>query len=329
MMTLRQCQDKQEWDDYVLEHNGHPLQLWGWGDLKSAHGWTADRLFLRNPEGDIIGSTQLLIRQLPLPFKSMAYVPRGPIVDEANRGLMLELLSQHVKKTYHSVVLTIEPDTEEYSAPEGWNKSKNHILPAQTIILDLTKTESELLSNMVKKTRQYIRKSASEDIQIKTVRTKEDLDKCLTIYQKTSEKAKFNLHSKQYYHDVFDKLGDHSHLFAAYNDDQPIAFLWLAISADTAYELYGGANELGQQLRSNYALKWHAIRKCKDWDLSRYDFGGLIEGGVKTFKMGWANRETEMAGTFDRPLSKFYKLWVSGLPTAKKILQKLKSTFSH
>lgn len=329
MMTLRQCQDKQEWDDYVLEHNGHPLQLWGWGDLKSAHGWTADRLFLRNPEGDIIGSTQLLIRRLPLPFKSMAYVPRGPIVDEANRGLMLELLSQHVKKTYHSVVLTIEPDTEEYLTPEGWNKSKNHILPSQTIILDLTKTEPELLGNMVKKTRQYIRKSASEDIQIKTVRTKEDLDKCLAIYQKTSEKAKFNLHSKQYYHDVFDKLGDHSHLFAAYNDDQPIAFLWLAISADTAYELYGGANELGQQLRSNYALKWHAIRKCKDWDLSRYDFGGLIEGGVKTFKMGWADHETEMAGTFDRPLSKFYKLWVSGLPTAKRIVQKLKSTFGH
>lgn len=329
MMTLRQCQDKQEWDDYVLEYDGHPLQLWGWGDLKSAHGWTADRLFLLSSEGETIGSAQLLIRQLPLPFKSMAYIPRGPIVDKADREMMLELLSQHVKKTYHSVVLTIEPDAEEYSISTDWNRSKNHILPAQTIILDLTKTEPELLNNMVKKTRQYIRKSASEDIQIKTVRTKEDLDKCLAIYQKTSEKAKFNLHSKQYYYDVFNKLGDNSTLFAVYNDKQPIAFLWLAISANIAYELYGGANELGQQLRSNYALKWHAIRKCKEWGLSRYDFGGLIEGGVKTFKMGWSDHETEMAGALDRPLSKFYKLWVSGLPVAKKIIQKLKSTFSH
>jgi len=27
MITLRQCHDKEEWDDYILENGGHPLQL--------------------------------------------------------------------------------------------------------------------------------------------------------------------------------------------------------------------------------------------------------------------------------------------------------------
>ena len=327
-MMLKRCQNKNEWDDYILEHGGHPLQLWGWGELKAGHGWNASRLFAYNDSEEIIGAVQVLIRKLPLPFRSIAYVPRGPIVQDNQKDEFLHELSNFVKSRYHSVSLTIEPDTEEFTVPKGWVKASNRILPSQTVILDLNRSESELLADMAKKTRQYIRKSAAEAIQIKTIKTKEDLTKCLDIYKDTAKRAKFALHSYQYYVDVFDRLGDHSPVFAVYVEGQPIAFLWLAISADTAFELYGGVNELGQQLRVNYALKWHAIQKCKEWGLTRYDFGGLIEGGVSTFKMGWTEKEVELAGTFDRPLSPFYELWVSGLPLAKKTIQKIKAIIS-
>ena len=126
---------------------------------------------------------------------------------------------------------------------------------------------------MAKKTRQYIRKSGAEAVIIRRVHTRNELDKCLAVYHETSKRAGFGLHSDQYYYDVFDKMGDYSPVFAAYVDEQPIAFLWLAISADTSYELYGGMNDLGQQLRANYALKWQAILKCREWGLMRYDFG--------------------------------------------------------
>jgi lipid II:glycine glycyltransferase (peptidoglycan interpeptide bridge formation enzyme) len=313
----------------VLEHGGHPLQLWGWGDLKVAHGWKAYRLFLHDSEEVVIGAVQLLIRRLPWPLGSLAYVPRGPVVDESNRGDLLLALVDYIKRVPHSVAITIEPDSEEYVVPQGWRQSENHILPARTIILDLTRPEPELLNDMAKKTRQYIRKSASEAIKIKKVNNREELSKCIAVYQETAKRAKFDMHAKQYYYDVFDKLGDHSPVFAAYVDNQPVAFLWLAISADTAFELYGGMNDLGQQLRANYALKWHAIRKCKEWGLKRYDFGGLLDGGVTTFKLGWAEKETELAGTFDRPTSVFYGVWNNCLPTAKKIVQKIKASFKR
>lgn len=329
MTALKQCQDKREWDDYVLEHRGHPLQLWGWGDVKAAHGWKAYRLFLRDGDEMIIGAVQLLIRRLPWPLKSLAYVPRGPVVDDTNRGELLIELAKHVKKAYHSVTLTIEPDSEEYDVPEGWVKAKNQILPARTIILDLTRPEPELLNDMAKKTRQYIRKSSSEAMKIKSVHNRDELAKCIAVYRDTAKRAGFNMHDEQYYYDVIDKLGDHSPVFAAYIDDQPIAFLWLAISADVAFELYGGMNDAGQQLRANYALKWHAIRKCKEWELKRYDFGGLLDGGVSTFKLGWAEKETELAGTFDRPLSVYYGFWSRWLPTAKIIIRKIKSPFKR
>ena len=323
MIELQRSTDKEKWDDYVLENGGHPLQLWGWGQLKSAHGWRADRMFAFMDE-EIVGAAQLLIRKLPWPLKSIVYVPRGPIGNIEYRLQTLAALAEYAKRQYSAVTISIEPDATEYDVPKGWVVSKNKILPARTIILDLKKDESQLLTDMVKKTRQYIRKSAAEDIKIKSVRSRAELEKCLAVYHQTSERAKFSLHDDRYYYDAFTIMGDHSPVFAAYVGDQPIAFLWLAVSADTSYELYGGMNDLGQQLRANYALKWYAIRKTKEWGLTRYDFGGLINDGISTFKKSWTTEETQLAGTFDKPLSPWYGLWSRGLPTAKSLVRKLK-----
>jgi len=329
MTTLKQITDKQEWDDYILENSGHPLQLWGWGEVKSGHGWKAHRLFCINNNEKVVGAVQILVRRLPLPMRSLAYIPRGPVAEEINRDELLSLLAKYVKKTYHSVALTIEPDFEKYSVPKGWRKSSNHILPARTILLDLSKPETELLKVMEPNTRRYIRRSASESILIKKVNNRDELNDCLAVYRETSKRAKFELHGNQYYYDVFDKLGDYSVLFVAYTNNQPIAFLWLAISSETAFELYGGMTELGRKLHASYALKWHAIRKCREWGLSRYDFGGLIDGGVTAFKKGWAKNETIFAGTFDKPLSSSYVIWNRGLPTAKKIVRSSKKIFKR
>jgi peptidoglycan pentaglycine glycine transferase (the first glycine) len=313
-------------NEYVLEHKGHPLQLWGWGQVKAAHGWSAERVFAFDVDNDdkLIGAAQILIRKLPLPFRSFAYIPRGPIIEELFRNEFLDKLADLVKRDYRSVALSIEPNSFEFDAPAGWKRSANKILSPETILLDILKSESDLLADMAKKTRQYIRKSAAEGITIKQVHTKDELQECLHIYRQTAERAKFNLHTNQYYLDVFNLMGDHSPIFAAYLEGKPIAFLWMAISADTAYELYGGMNEDGQLLRANYALKWHVIRKVKEWGLSQYDFGGLVVGGVSIFKQGWATEETSFVGTFDKALSPAYSLWSKGLPKAKAILQKLR-----
>ena len=326
MIELQKCIDKEQWDEYVLEHEGHPLQVWGWGLVKAAHGWTAERIFAydTNDEDRIVGAAQVLIRKLPLPFRSFAYIPRGPIVEQQFQNEFLEALSILVKRDYRSVALSVEPNSITFDPPQGWKVSTNRILSADTILLDMTKSESDLLADMGKKTRQYIRKSAAEGITIKQVHSREELEECLYIYHQTASRAAFNLHNDQYYLDVFNLMGDHSPIFAAYLEGKPIAFLWMGISADVAYELYGGMNEDGQQLRANYALKWYVIRKVKEWGLKQYDFGGLVVGGVSIFKQGWSSEETSFAGTFDKALSPAYVVWSRGLPKAKAILQKLR-----
>lgn len=322
MIELQRCSDKEQWDDYVLDNGGHPLQLWGWGQVKTAHGWKAERVFAYNDE-DIVGGAQILIRKLPAPFRSFAYIPRGPIVGEAHTNEFLSALAKLVKRDHHSVALSIEPDALDFEVPDNWVRSANKILSAETILLDLTKSESDLLADMAKKTRQYIRKSGA-DVTIRQAKTHEDIEACLKLYSQTSKRAGFNTHDHQYYFDVFSQLQDHSPIFMAYDGDEPVAFLWLAISERTAYELYGGMNDAGQELRANYALKWHVIKKVKEWGLERYDFGGLVAGGVANFKQGWSVDTTLLVGTFDKPLSPLYSVWTKGLPMAKKTIQKVR-----
>lgn len=322
--SIEVSSNQAQWDALVNESGGHPLQLWGWGELKSAHRWSAERLILR--DGDtIVGLAQLLTRQLPGPFPEFVYCPRGPIAIETSSAELADALADHVKRSHKALVLSLEPDEYSFTLGAGWRRAKNHVLPARTLILDLTQSEDDLIGAMTKKHRQYIRKSEREaTLSIRPVTTRAQLDECLEVYEQTAERAEFGLHDTKYYTDAFEMLGDSNAIWASYEQEKPVAFLWIAHSGRTSFELYGGMDARGQALRANYALKWHAIKQMKARGVHRYDFGGLINDGVTTFKTGFAGHEDLLVGTWDRPFSPLYSAWSSALPAAKKLVRAIR-----
>lgn len=374
MLKIIEITDKKEWDDFVNEHNGHPLQLWGWGELKAeSSNWKVVRVFLKNGEekyidrkkndhSDIVAAAQILIRKLPFPLNSFAYIPRGALViskKPIERARISREIALWVSKNIKPkpVCLTMEPDwdNEDFELLNGWKKSKNTILIPQTLILDLTQNEDELLAKMSKKTRQYIRKSGGE-VKVRQLRTEEEIDRALEIYTETAKRAGFAIHSKDYYHKLYQKMGENSPIFGAFiekaqgdlteknentetfeeyktteervaeklKNQEMVAFLWFAQSDSVAFELYGGITEVGQKVRANYVLKWIAIIEMKNRGVKRYDFNGLLNDGISKFKAGFANHEDLLVGTLDFPISKSYFIWNSFLPTAKKIVRKFK-----
>ena len=327
MTVVTTCTNRAEWDAFIKQHHGHPLQLWAWGEVKAAHNWSVERVFVQEGE-QTIGAAQLLVRTLPGPFSALVYIPRGPVIsgDQGDQTeMVLDALQRHAKQAYKAIVVTIEPDWEGEMTAPGWRKSGNTILIPRTLILDLTQTPDELQAAMTKKTRQYIRKSAGEAIEIRRVESKEQLAQCLALYKLTSKRAGFAVHTDKYYFDIFDQFGDDSPVYAAFSGSQAVAFLWLATSQSVAFELYGGMNDEGHRFRANYALKWHVIEQMKHRGITRYDFNGLLNDGVSTFKQGFASHENMLAGTYDYALSPLYPLWNKGLPIAKKIFRRVKS----
>ncbi len=299
------------------------MQLWGWGEIKARGNWKVERVFVYDDD-QCIGLAQILLRTLPWPLKNLAYVPRGPVAQLADRAGVLEALASYSKQQHGAVSVVVEPDWEAMPEVKGWKSSPNPILMARTLVLDLLRSEDDLLADMTKKTRQYIRKSEKSGVEIRLAKNLDDIAVCLAIYRETARRADFPLHKDKYYETIFETLGSNSQVFMATYEGRVVAFLWLAVSEAVAFELYGGMNDEGQQLRANYILKWEAIRRTKEWGIARYDMNGLLNDGVSKFKQGFAGRETQLAGSYEKPLSPLYVVWAKGLPAAKKLLRLVK-----
>ncbi|WP_323960818.1 peptidoglycan bridge formation glycyltransferase FemA/FemB family protein [Arthrobacter sp. JZ12] len=325
-LLISPCWNAADWDAAVNRLNGHPQQLWGWGQTKADHGWRVERLLLSR-NGEAVAAAQILIRSLPLPFRALVYIPRGPACAASDARAVLEAVAAYARESYAGIVLSIEPDWDAESEfadavrAAGFRQTDNTILIPRTLILDLTRSEDELLADMSKKHRQYIRKSGREELEYREV-TRDEIQDCLAVYKETAERAGFGIHEDGYYQDIFDNLGPASPVFAAFQGSTMVAFLWLSASESTAFELYGGMTDEGERLRANYALKWLAIRSMKERGITRYDFNGLLNDGVSKFKMGWAKHEDMLLGTWDKPLSPLYPAYATAMPLARRGLSK-------
>lgn len=132
------------WDRFVTSApNGHLLQCWAWGELKRAFGWTPVRAALWEPSSqEVLAGAQVLLRPLPLIGYSMAYIPKGPVLNWSDAaccelffaGLHFFLRRQRV------AFLRIEPDLPENVFPvsaahgEALTHSPSHLDHADTLL---------------------------------------------------------------------------------------------------------------------------------------------------------------------------------------------------
>ncbi|WP_369046907.1 lipid II:glycine glycyltransferase FemX [Sinomonas sp. P10A9] len=329
-LTVRPCTERTEWDALVNSQGGHPLQLWGWGQVKAEHHWRTERLLVQDGSGTV-GGAQVLYRALPWPLKSLAYLSRGPVcaVEDAER--VLGAVARSVQASHGSVALVAEPDWDADSEGErglaaaGFRRTDSTILIPRTLILDLAQSEDDLMAAMSRTTRANVRKNLKGELVFRKVATDGELEQVLTIYRETAARAGFGIHEDAYYRDIWRFLGEDSPIIAAFDGESVVAFVWIARSAGTAFELYGGVNEAGQKARANYGVKWAAFTAMKADGCTRYDLNGLLNDGISDFKKQFAPHENLLAGTWELPLSPFYSVYASGMPLARRTLQQGRS----
>lgn len=316
-MQVRVITKSAEWDQMLAGHpQAHPLQTWGWGDVKRDSGWEAWRVAVTDDTG-LRAAAQVLTRRVPrLPF-SMSYIPRGPVIDPQD-STALAVLMQAVGaygQSQRAIFCKTDP---------AWVAGTAHTLPSarlrptpesiqvsETYTIDLTKTEDDIMAAMRSKTRQYIRKAEREDTEIIRDTTGAWLAPCYQVYRETSQRAHFGLHPKDYYDSIFKHYDpQRQYLYVAVRDGQPLSFLWMACFGKFAVELYGGVSDVGQEYKSNFLLKWHAIKEMKAAGYALYDLNGRVNEGISQFKQGFGPDETAWVGPFDRvykPL--LYQAW--------------------
>ena len=176
----------------------------------------------------------------------------------------------------------------------GFRHSAKTIQPHRTVVLDLTKSEEELLGAMHHKTRYNIRVAEKHGI---AVRESLDIEIFWNLMRKTTARDQFSSHTKEYYK----KLLGLTKLYVAWQGTTPLTAALVLTSDTCAYYLHGASDHAFRSLMAPYALHWEIIKGYKLKAIS-YDFWGIDAKrypGVTRFKLGWGGREVEYPGAFD------------------------------
>lgn len=305
-MKLLEIQDKNKLNDFVgAQEHAEFLQSWEWGEFQEKAEGKILRLGVEE-NGEFLAAATLVKKSLPLGMKYF-YCPRSPALKEEIRNKKEEIIIfflDEIKKIAQRekvIFLRFEPNVLLPAASGQLQIKKTiDIQPAQTIILDLAKSEDELLSAMHQKTRYNIRLAEKKGVKIEEGAAK--FDDFWRMMDKTAQRDKFTAHNKDYYKKLLQAAPGMFKLFAAAYQEKIIAAGIFAFFGDTAAYLFGASSDEDRNVMAPYLLQWEMIRKAKQENFKYYDFFGISEKkwpGVTRFKRGFAGQEIKYPGTFD------------------------------
>ena len=242
-----------------MNDTGHPhflsphlLQNPLWGQFKAAFGWQPEVF------QSATARAQVLFRKLPLGF-SIAYLPKGP---DGTDWCSLWTQIDAACKRHKAVFFQVEPDladsdlTPELTAQfPGFINEPHTIQPRNTILVDLSADEEELLARMKQKTRYNIRLAEKKGV---VVKEKDDIEGFYRLMQTTGTRDGFAVHNISYYqkaYDIFSPSGA-CVLLGAFHEDQPLAYLMLFLSGERSWYFYGASDDASRNLMPTYPVSY-------------------------------------------------------------------------
>ena len=233
---------------------------------------------LKTPDGNISASALVIIDHTAFGL-SVWDIPRGPIgtsekaVEELIEGIVEEARREKCMTVYFSPINNVLAYWHT-----GVLGSDRYEQPEETLIIDLTLSDDEILSQMKQKGRYNIRVAQKNNV---TVEESKDIDAFYEILQKTSTRDGFKIKPKSHYGKFLQNIPG-SFLLLAYMKRQAASGRRQAAAGllglkhnTTGYYYYGASDHEHRALMAPYLLQWEAIQLCKKKGCREYDFLGI------------------------------------------------------
>lgn len=298
--------DDTAWDAFVEgSDTAFPLQMTAWATAKEATGWISARVVADGGSGPV--GAQVLMRSLgPGPY-ALGYLPRGPVAtafDAASLTAFTAALRAFARSRRLTHV-TADPGLEGTAhhpilEAAGWQPS-DPVQLQSTQIIDLSRTEEELWSDVYKSSRRYANGARKKGCTVKEG-GEEALPVFYDILVETADRSGFIPRAIDAYADVyhaFERHGKARILIGYLPDGTPVSSKMILTSGGRASQLYGGLTDEGSKARAGHYFEWEAIIRSKAAGASIFDMWGRSTKGIAHFKQGFGGRVVEYGGTFD------------------------------
>jgi lipid II:glycine glycyltransferase (peptidoglycan interpeptide bridge formation enzyme) len=291
----------------------------------------------------------LVVRRRLGPGVSFAYVPWGPELppdfSAGERQAALEDLACALRELLPGDTAFVRFDPPWYTQgaefppplKEPLFRAAADIQPPDSVIIDLDKSEEEILRGMKPKWRYNIRLAGRKGVSVRRAEAGE-LPVFYRLYQETARRDGIAIHSADYYAALFahsrewngrQGSADIGLYMAEYEGETLAAIITLFRGGEAVY-LYGASSDRRRNFMAPYALQWRAIRDAKASGCLSYDLYGIPPGedpahpmaGLYLFKTGFGGRIIHRPGSWDYT----YRPLVMGLFRTAEGLRKLRKT---
>jgi peptidoglycan pentaglycine glycine transferase (the first glycine) len=285
-LSIREIQltEKDIWDCLVKSSdNGCFMQSWDWANFKELEGYKTFRygLFLdKNVNSHLVGGC---IYYLYTHTNNTNFItaPGAPILPDINPELGMKLLldkAVELGKNIGAIGLRIEPLwTHKPNYLNGFVRAAADLLPSETLVVDLRRDLSEILSQMKPKGRYNIQLSHRHQVITEFTTNSQAIPTFYDLFWETVKRQEFFGEPYSFFINLCQTLFTTNMAeigFAKYQG-QILAAILVVYYGKTATYLYGGRSIENSQVMANYGLHWAAMERAKMRGCHFYDFYGF------------------------------------------------------
>ena len=248
-------------------------------------------------------------------------IPCGPLLDYSDKKsvtLAFKKIAEIAKKEKCVFVrvrpqLINTPENLQLLANLGLKKSPMHLAAEHTVIIDLGKSEDELLADMRRQTRYEVRRAAKQGITVEKMQGEEIFKEFHKVQAETAKRQGFvppNLKTLMAEREAF---GNNIAIYVAKTSEgSPIAYGMIIKDGKEGDYYEAASTDLNRKMPGAYALLWQVMKDLKAEGYERFNLWGIAPtgqpnhryAGVTTFKTGFGGEVVEYVPAHDLVISK-------------------------
>lgn len=314
-MRVEDITDKQQWDDFVTSHEeANFLHSWQWGEFHLSRGKTVVRRGVFDGDkliGVYEGEVETARRGRHIA------VAGGQIVDWTDKPVVEALVAdmREQGRKYHCAFVRVRPQLEKTDESMrlfrelGLHAAPMYLSVELAGVLDLEKSEDELLKNMRQRLRRALRKAEKNGITIEKSTDPARMKEFYDIQLQTAGRHHFIAFSEDFLTKQFAAFAEDNSavLYTARYNGEVLAQNFMIFYGNEASYHYGVSTELGTKLSGAPLLHMQAMRDARERGIKRYNFWGIVDEddtkhrfyGVSVFKRGFGVDELRYVPAHD------------------------------
>lgn len=257
----------------------------------------------------------------------------GPVFASIPNSEIVQKMCSALKE-YFSSVDNLNPVFIRLSMPTKSSPLRlpfEHTMYDQTVIVDLTLSEDEILAGMSQSGRRGVRSSAKSNVVVEEI-TKDSSryfkEHCYPILKETGARDGFGIHPLSLYTSMLDELGKIARLYVAKSGSKVLAWAITTEYNSQAMYYYGGSSAEARDTFAAYGLHFEIIKDMKSRGNKTYDFMGIAGKNfealknVTQFKIKFSKNIVDVPFTYDLPLQPAkYKLLSISIKAKRRFLK--------